>query len=127
MEGGQCPLPGPRREGIRPKIIFEIEEFRKVLKNSKNQGGEEDAPKKNEEEELVDKRIIQARDEDVEDMRGFGPFKVEDKDIGRYPSSAVGAVVSKDGSIGTGCLIGPNIVLTCGHNCYRWNFGREFR
>ncbi len=64
VEGGQCPLPGPRREGVRPKLFFEIEEFRKIIKDSKSQGGEEESPKKNE-EELVDKRIIQAIDEDV--------------------------------------------------------------
>ena len=39
----------------------------------------------------------------------------------KYPYSAIGLVIGKEGSsasCGTGSLIGPNIVLTCAHNCY---------
>lgn len=38
-----------------------------------------------------------------------------------YPYSAVGlvrATLKKGQYRGTGCLIGPNIVLTCAHNCF---------
>ncbi len=48
-------------------------------------------------------------------MKGHGPFPVEDI---IYPMTSIGAVMSQEGTIGTGCLIGPNIVLTCAHNCY---------
>jgi V8-like Glu-specific endopeptidase len=39
----------------------------------------------------------------------------------KYPYSAIGVVHSiRNGRqvIGTGCLIGPNLVLTCAHNCF---------
>ncbi len=60
------------------------------------------------------------------DLTGKGPFKIDDKELRDYPKSAIGLIVSKEGVCGTGCLIGPNIVLTCASNCYSRKEGREF-
>lgn len=54
------------------------------------------------------------------------PEKFEEKrekvENGRkYPYCCIGLIIGKDkdGSFrGTGFLIGPNIILTCAHNCY---------
>lgn len=50
----------------------------------------------------------------------------------KYPFSAVGLVFSKKKinnmmvpCIGTGFLIGPNIVLTCAHNVYQSNIKKD--
>ncbi len=39
---GKCPVPRPWREGIRPNLLFEIEEFRKVIRDRKNKVREEE-------------------------------------------------------------------------------------
>ena len=39
-----------------------------------------------------------------------------------YPYRCIGQIVGKFGNLqykGTGCLISPNIVLTCAHNIYK--------
>lgn len=43
-----------------------------------------------------------------------------------YPMSAVGVVVNEEEIIGTGCLIGPNVVLTSAHICYDKQTGHPF-
>lgn len=58
-------------------------------------------------------------------MTGRGPIKVEVKDLRNYPKNAIGLIISKEGIFGTGFLIGPNIVLTSGHNCFSWKHGLE--
>jgi V8-like Glu-specific endopeptidase len=58
----------------------------------------------------------------IADCKGLfqeGPSEITTPE--KYPYSAVGMVLSKTKHckiIGTGCLIGPNIVLTCAHNLY---------
>ena len=51
----------------------------------------------------------------MKNLYSDGPNSVEN--ILDYPACAIGKVRTSRGS-GTGCLIGPNIVLTCGNNCY---------
>ena len=64
--------------------------------------------------------IITAKAEYVEHLQHLKSIKVEQVD--EYPYSAVGILkVFKNGEFlghGTGSLIGPNLVLTAGHNCY---------
>ena len=46
-------------------------------------------------------------------------FKIENTH--EHPYRCIGQIVGKFGNLpydGTGCLIGPNIVLTCAHNIY---------
>ncbi len=48
-------------------------------------------------------------------MKSYAPSQIENM---FYPMTSIGAVVNQEGTTGTGCLIGPNIVLTSAHNCY---------
>ncbi len=59
-------------------------------------------------------KIITAKSSDVKDLESFGPYDV--KHTGDYPWCSVGKVITQYGH-GTGCLIGPNIVLTAAHVC----------
>lgn len=73
------------------------------------------------EENTIDKRIITATLKDVKGLYSSGPDPIEN--IVDYPLCSLGKVVIKSGKFGTGCLIGPNIVLTCAHVCF--NFSKK--
>lgn len=52
-----------------------------------------------------------------------GPYKIDKDDQEHHPFCAIGIVISRMNKpakkiFGTGCLIGPDQVLTCAHNCF---------
>ena len=69
------------------------------------------------------KSTIQVKKKYADRLSEQGPINIEARD--KYPYSAIGVVhglksINKGvlPTFGTGCIIGPNIVLTCAHNCY---------
>jgi V8-like Glu-specific endopeptidase len=106
--------------GVPPTKVFDLERHLRLAMVSNESGMfSKISPS---EEERKDKMILHAREEDLKELvtEDSVPVNLNEREV-KYPFSAVGIVLSirKNRTIiGTGSLIGPNLVLTCAHNCF---------